>query len=64
MKEWLKYGFVRENYNADTGEAPSGRSSDYYHWGALLGMINMIEEGFVPAPEQALKRTGNSNSSD
>ncbi len=54
MNEWLTNGFVRENYNAETGGAPSGRSADYYHWGALLGMINLIEEGYVPPPEQEI----------
>ncbi len=56
MKEWLEHGYIRENYNAETGEAPSARSDHFYHWGALLGMINMIEEGFVPPTETGLQK--------
>lgn len=55
MKEWLERGYVRENYHAETGGAPEARSDHFYHWGALLGMINMIEEGFVPPTEDPLK---------
>jgi len=51
MKEWLNRGYIRENYHAETGGAPTHRSEHFYHWGALLGMINMIEEGFVPGTE-------------
>jgi len=47
LNNWLKYGHVRENYHAETGEAPPGRSNNFYHWGALLGMINLIEYGYV-----------------
>lgn len=53
MKEWLEHGHIRENYQAETGGSPGARSDHFYHWGALLGMINMIEEGFVPSPGQA-----------
>ncbi len=55
MKEWLDRGYVRENYNAETGGPPSWRSDHFYHWGALLGMINMIEEGFVPPTEAPIE---------
>jgi hypothetical protein len=51
MKEWKNRAYIRENYHAETGGAPDRRSEHFYHWGALLGMINMIEEGFVTAPE-------------
>ncbi len=54
MKEWLERGYIRENYQAETGGAPPYRSEHFYHWGALLGMINMIEEGFVPPTEKAI----------
>jgi len=59
MKEWLENGYIRENYHAETGGAPPYRSEHFYHWGALLGMINMIEEGFVPPTESKLNIKSN-----
>ena len=26
----------------------------FYHWGGLLGFISLIENGFVPPPEENL----------
>jgi len=43
LKEWRKYCYVRENYHAETGTFPGSRSDHYYHWGALLGMIAIME---------------------
>jgi len=43
LKEWRQYGWVRENYHAETGANPEHRSELFYHWGALLGMINLLE---------------------
>lgn len=55
LKEWLEKGHVHENYNGNTGEGCDSRSSDaFYHWGGLLGMIALIEENFMPAPENPL----------
>jgi putative isomerase len=55
LKEWLKYGHVHENYNADTGEGCDKPNSDrFYHWGALLGIISLIEEGHLAGPEEEL----------
>lgn len=55
LKEWLKKGHVHENYNGDTGEGCDvGNSDAFYHWGGLLGMIALIEAGFMPAPEGAV----------
>lgn len=51
LKEWTERGYIRENYQAETGGAPDRRSEHFYHWGALLGMINLIEQEYVPAPE-------------
>ena len=49
MKEWREHRHVHENYNSITGEGCDSRSSDkFYHWGALLGVIHMIENGLVP----------------
>jgi hypothetical protein len=47
LKSWLSDGYVFENYNATTGQGDDVRNSDkFYHWGALLGYINLIEQGF------------------
>ncbi len=55
LKEWLTNAHVHENYNADTGEGCDAQNSDaFYHWGGLLGMIALIEAGYVPAPELPL----------
>ncbi len=43
-KEWKQNGHVHENYNAVTGEGDDVQSSDrFYHWGALLGLVNYLE---------------------
>lgn len=55
MKEWRVNGHVHENYNGTTGEGCDARNSDkYYHWGALLATISLIEAGVLPGPEQPL----------
>lgn len=55
LNQWLNNGYICENYNAETGECTDVESSDlYYHWGALLGFISLIENGFVPSPEDDL----------
>lgn len=50
LKEWRERRHVHENYNADTGEGcPDGKntagSDPYYHWGALLALIPLLESG-------------------
>jgi hypothetical protein len=56
LKEWLAKGHVHENYNANTGEGCDVSSSDrFYHWGGLLGLIALMEKGYVPAPENPLR---------
>jgi hypothetical protein len=48
-QEWLSKGHVHENYNAVTGSGDDVASSDrFYHWGALLGLIGLTENGPVP----------------
>jgi Mannosylglycerate hydrolase MGH1-like glycoside hydrolase domain len=43
-KEWKQNGHVHENYNAITGAGDDVGSSDrFYHWGALLGLIDYLE---------------------
>jgi hypothetical protein len=47
LKGWLKDGYVFENYNPDSGTGDDvGNSDKFYHWGALLGFITLIEEGY------------------
>jgi putative isomerase len=46
LKSWQSDRAVYENYNAITGAGNDVRSSDaYYHWGALLGVIDLMEQG-------------------
>jgi hypothetical protein len=46
MKSWRKDGAIYENYNAVTGAGDDVTSSDaYYHWGALLGVVSLLEKG-------------------
>lgn len=44
QKEWTANGHVHENYNAITGTGDDVANSDrFYHWGALLGLIEYME---------------------
>ena len=46
LKEWSEKGHVHENYNAILGTGDDVTSSDrFYHWGALLGYVEYLEEG-------------------
>jgi putative isomerase len=57
MKSWMEEHHVYENYNADTGSGhDAGMSDAFYHWGALLGFIELIDKGYVKAPEFAVKK--------
>jgi hypothetical protein len=43
-QEWKVNGHVHENYNSITGIGDDVSSSDrFYHWGALLGLIDYLE---------------------
>ena len=45
LKEWREKGHVHENYNAITGRGDDVTSSDrFYHWGALLGYVEYLEQ--------------------
>jgi hypothetical protein len=45
LQEWQFNGHVHENYNANTGEGCDVPNSDrYYHWGALLSLIALMEK--------------------
>jgi hypothetical protein len=51
LKEWVGRGHIHENYSALTGEGDDVKSSDpFYHWGALLGAIPMMEAEGPPRP--------------
>ena len=51
MKEWLELGHVHENYCAESGEGCNASSSDkFYHWGALLSLITLIDAGWLDQP--------------
>ena len=46
LKEWNEKRHVHENYNAVTGSGDDVTSSDrFYHWGALLGYVEYLENG-------------------
>ena len=46
MKSWRADGAIYENYNAITGRGDDVTSSDaFYHWGALLGVMTLLEQG-------------------
>jgi neutral trehalase len=50
LMEWKKNGHVHENYNSITGSGDDVSSSDrFYHWGALLGLIEYQEQNDPPA---------------
>jgi putative isomerase len=45
VKEWKENGHVHENYNAISGTGDDVRNSDrFYHWGALLGYVEYLEQ--------------------
>lgn len=55
MKQWQENGYICENYNSATGACDDVRNCDlFYHWGALLGFITMVEEGYLPSPDNPI----------
>jgi neutral trehalase len=45
LKEWKEKGHVHENYNGITGTGDDVSNSDrFYHWGALLGYVQYMEQ--------------------
>lgn len=55
LKEWRLHGHVHENYNGDTGMGCGVKSSDkFYHWGALLSLIALMDANFIDGPEKPL----------
>ena len=56
LDEWIRKGFVSENYSSiiGTGDA-SNLSSDRFHsWGTLFGIMGFIEKGYLPRTETSL----------
>lgn len=53
LQEWREERHVHENYCSVTGdpEAGVGHSAPFYHWGGLLGIIPLIEAGYMLAPD-------------
>jgi putative isomerase len=44
LSDWRTNGHVHENYNGATGNGDDVSNSDrFYHWGALLGLIDLEE---------------------
>lgn len=55
VEQWVKNGYVCENYNAKTGECDDVRNCDlFYNWGGLLGFMNIMDKGNVPLPQFSL----------
>jgi putative isomerase len=53
LKEWSEKGHVHENYNAITGTGDDVTSSDrFYHWGALLGYVEYMEQKEETSPSR------------
>ncbi len=55
LKEWRAHKHIHENYSGDTGEGCDKPNSDaFYHWGALLGLIALMERGHLEGPEKPI----------
>jgi len=57
VQEWNRRHYVAENYSAITGTAdgPRIKSNPFYTWGALMGVIPLIEAGHLPDPAASLE---------
>jgi putative isomerase len=54
LREWRAHGHVHENYTATTGWGCDKKDSDrFYHWGGLLGLIALIEAGYLDENREA-----------
>ncbi|MGC2658200.1 MAG: trehalase family glycosidase [Bryobacteraceae bacterium] len=54
LKEWSEKRHVHENYNAISGTGDDVHNSDrFYHWGALLGYIQYLEESRTTEPPKS-----------
>lgn len=61
VKEWNRMNYISENYSAfdGTGDDPRIKSHPFYSWGALMGVISFIHEGYMPKPEEPIRATNN-----
>lgn len=51
LKGWRENGVIGENYNAmDGGYSDKSNCDNFYHWGALLGYIGLLETAHPPTP--------------
>jgi len=49
LNSWNKDGSVYENYNAIAGQGDDvGNADAFYHWGALLGFMSLLEDSDSP----------------
>ena len=56
LQSWTGEKHIYENYNAETGQGDdAGMSDKFYHWGALLGFIGLMEEGYIASPQVPLE---------
>ena len=56
LKSWNEDGAIYENYNSVTGQGRDVKNADgYYHWGALLAFISLLENGYMQ-PKTDLKK--------
>ena len=53
LKTWISERHVCENYHAETGNGGEANtwSDAFYHWGALLGFMVIMEKGYVPTTQ-------------
>ena len=56
LKTWISERHVCENYHAETGNGGEANtwSDAFYHWGALLGFMDIMEKGYVPTPQASV----------
>ncbi|HVT83943.1 MAG TPA: trehalase family glycosidase, partial [Chitinophagaceae bacterium] len=57
LKSWTGGKRVYENYSADTGRGDDDAekwSDPFYHWGALLGFIDIIEKGYIGSQQPSI----------
>ncbi|MFN8208195.1 MAG: trehalase family glycosidase [Bacteroidales bacterium] len=60
LKEWTEEAHVHENYNSTNADGDDVRSSDpFYHWGALLAYIKLLEKGPVFPADNRQENAGN-----
>jgi len=56
LNEWSNKGHVHENYNAITGSGDDvDRSDRFYHWGALLGYVEYMEQAEASSSSESAR---------